>query len=421
MCSSDLGLGPVAQAAAQLFGLQDGLARDTITAWSPGQQVGPNAVTLAAWDERQISGVAGQAQADIALGDVPPLEHYTGHGERRHADGRVDTAQPASRDVADARAAAHMAALQLAHHQLHGQGAVRGLQAGATFSLTGHSLYDGGLMGMAKQAAGTDAPQGCFCVLAITHDAANNLGANAAAILKSTDVEQGSYCNAFSAAPATARLAAPLPLSPTAPGPQTAVVVAAEGQPLSTDRDGRIRIQFAWQRGAAPLAGGLIAPTTPGGANTGHAPGDDRSGTWVRVAQSVAGPNYGAVFTPRVGTEVLVDFIDGDIDRPIVVGQLHNGAHDLPWPAGVDAGANHPGTVSGWHSPHLDGGGVNQWLIDDATGQLRMRLASNSGATGHHELTLGHLIQQSVMGGSGCAHRGAWLGEDFYEIGRAHV
>jgi type VI secretion system secreted protein VgrG len=120
------------------------------------------------------------------------------------------------------------------------------------------------------------------------------------------------------------------------------------------------------------------------------------------------------VFTPRAGTEVLVDFIDGDIDRPLVIGQLHNGAHDLPWPAGVDAGANHPGTVSGWHSPNLDGGGANQWLIDDATGQLRMRLASHGGATGHSELTLGHIIQQGAMGGAGQAQRGQWLGEGFY-------
>jgi type VI secretion system secreted protein VgrG len=162
------------------------------------------------------------------------------------------------------------------------------------------------------------------------------------------------------------------------------------------------------------LPGGLSAPTTPTGAATGHAPGNERSGTWVRVAQSVAGPNWGAVFTPRAGTEVLVDFVDGDIDRPIVVGQLHNGQHDLPWPAGVDASANHPGTVSGWHSQHLDGQGANQWLIDDATGQLRMRLASHSAATGWNELSLGHLIQHSGHGGEGHARRGQWLGSGFY-------
>jgi type VI secretion system secreted protein VgrG len=101
--------------------------------------------------------------------------------------------------------------------------------------------------------------------------------------------------------------------------------------------------------------------------------------------------------------------------RPlIVVGQLHNGAHDLPWPAGVDSGANHPGTVSGWHHSHLDGQGANQWLIDDATGQLRMRLASHSAATGWSELSLGHIIQQSGHGGQGHAQRGQWLGEGFY-------
>ncbi len=126
------------------------------------------------------------------------------------------------------------------------------------------------------------------------------------------------------------------------------------------------------------------------------------------------GPNWGAVFTPRAGTEVLVDFVDGDIDCPIVVGQMHNGQHDLPWPAGVDASANHPGTVSGWHSQHLDGQGANQWLIDDATGQLRMRLASHSAATGWNELSLGHLIQHSGHGGEGHARRGQWLGSGFY-------
>ena len=276
---------------------------------------------------------------------------------------------------------------------------------GRAFALTEHSLY-----GPEALASGANR----FVVLRVTHEAANNLGSQAAQILLATDIEQGSYRNHFQAVPATARLLPPPVERPTAPGLQTATVVAAEGEPLTTDRDGRIRIQFGWQRGTAPLPGGLSAPTSPTGATTGHAPGNERSGTWVRVAQSVAGPNWGAVFTPRAGTEVLVDFVDGDIDRPIVVGQLHNGQHDLPWPAGVDASANHPGTISGWHSQHLDVQGANQRLIDDATGQLRMRLASHSAATGWSELSLGHLIQHSGHGGQGHAHRGQWLGSGFY-------
>lgn len=385
------------------LGLGQGLVEDTITAWSVGQRVGTNAVTLAGWDERQLAGVSSQARAVSIPAAVPALEHYRGHGERRHADGRVSAAQAASTAVADARASALMAAHELSHHRTQGQSAVRALQASANFRITEHSLYAG--MGSADQQ---------FCVLSVTHEAANNLGAEAAQILQSTDLAQGSYRNRFTAAPASARLA-PLPAhKPTAPGLQTAIVMAAPEEALTTDRDGRVRVQFGWQRGASPLAGGQVGPATPAGQDTGHAPGHDGSGTWVRVAKSMAGANWGAVFTPRVGTEVLVDFIDGDIDRPIVVGQLHNGQHDLPWPAGVDAGSNHPGTVSGWHHQQLDRQGANQWLLDDATGQLRMRLASHGAATGWNELTLGRIIGQSGQGGSGHAHRGAWLGEGFY-------
>jgi type VI secretion system secreted protein VgrG len=367
-----------------------GLAPDTITAWCVGQQVGPNAVMLAAWDERQLAGMSGTDNANIALGNVPTLEHYSGQGERRYADGQAQ---------------ALMAAHQLRQILVSGQSAVRALSPGDTFQVTEHSLYGQGLAEHADNA---------FCALSITHEAANNLGHQAAQILQRTDVEQGSYRNQFKAAPATARLVPQPSNRPTAPGMQTAIVMAAKGEPLTSDRNHRIRIQFGWQRGTAPLPGALAAPQTLGGADTGHAPGNEQSGTWVRVAQGVAGPNWGAVFTPRAGTEVLVDFIDGDIDRPIVIGQLHNGQHDLPWPAGVDSGANHPGTISGWHSQHLDGQGANQWLIDDASSQLRMRLLNYSAHTGHSELTLGHIIAQSAQGGAGHAQRGQWLGEGFY-------
>jgi uncharacterized protein involved in type VI secretion and phage assembly len=105
----------------------------------------------------------------------------------------------------------------------------------------------------------------------------------------------------------------------------------------------------------------------------------------VRVAEAVAGPNWGSQFTPRLSAEVLVDFLDGDMDQPVIVGQLYNGVDTPPFAAGVDSGINHGGTISGWHSVnHSAGGGggsagggsgsgassgYNQWVLDDTRGQ----------------------------------------------------
>lgn len=129
----------------------------------------------------------------------------------------------------------------------------------------------------------------------------------------------------------------------------------------------------ALRHAAVPLPGGL--PHDPASPDTsGHAPADDRSTPWVRVALPWAGENWGAVAVPRIGTEVLVAFIEGDIDRPVIVGSLYSGGHRPPFSAGIDSGAGHAGMLSGWHSDALDGGGYNQWVLDDTTGQLRMRL-----------------------------------------------
>ncbi|BDT56740.1 hypothetical protein MasN3_02340 [Massilia varians] len=138
----------------------------------------------------------------------------------------------------------------------------------------------------------------------------------------------------------------------------------------------------------------------------GCAPGNESSGTWVRVAEALAGPNWGTVFTPRIGTEVLVDFIEGDIDRPVIVAQLYNGVDLPPFSAGVDSGANHAGVLSGIHTRNFDGSGYNQWQIDDTAGQLRMRLASSVGLS---QLNLGYLIHQEP----GTAQRGTYRGSGF--------
>ena len=376
-----------------------GLPEDTITAIALERSVRPNAVTQAAWDARQLAGVSAEVRSTLQAGDVPTLEVYDGRGERRFAQHTAGDDQAHS-PLADNRAALALARHELAMKTLHGDSAVRTLAPGANFKLTEHSLYG--------SVPGRDDNE--FVVLSVQHEAANNLGSEAAQLLKRTELEAGSYRNHFQAAPAAARLTPSHNPKPRAAGVQTALVVGHSGDTVTTERDLRVRIQFPWQRGQAPLAGGLSGPQTPGQEATGHAPGDAAASQWVRVAQASAGANWGAVFMPRIGTEVLVEFVEGDPDRPLIVGQLHNGQDALPWPAGVDSGANHPGTLSGWHSHTLDGEGINQWVIDDATSQLRMRLASHSQGSPWSELSLGHIIGQ----GAQSSQRGAWLGSGFY-------
>ncbi len=178
-----------------------------------------------------------------------------------------------------------------------------------------------------------------------------------------------------------------------------------EGESLTTERDLRVKLQYPWQRGQAPLPGGVAHDDTSPDAK-GNAPGNETSGTWVRIAHPSAGANWGSSFVPRIGTEVSVTFIEADIDRPVIVGQLYNGADSPPYAAGVDSGVNHPGVISGIHSRALDGGATNEWVLDDATAQMRTRLAASITQA---QLGLGHLIQQTA----GNAQRGSWQGSGF--------
>lgn len=114
------------------------------------------------------------------------------------------------------------------------------------------------------------------------------------------------YTNSFEAAP-QANVYRPLRTTPVPriAGVVTARVVGPEGEEIHTDKYGRVRVVFGWdaRRYRSPVAGGDC---------------------WVRVAQPLAGTAWGAFFLPRVGHEVLVSFIDGDPDQPIVVGSLYN-------------------------------------------------------------------------------------------------
>ncbi|MGI9216744.1 MAG: type VI secretion system Vgr family protein, partial [Hydrogenophaga sp.] len=234
---------------------------------------------------------------------------------------------------------------------------------------------------------------------------------------------------------------APLYPTPRPGGPLTATVVGPDGATsgsgageIHTDRLGRIRIRFDFQASEAQ---------TPA-ANTSNA------STWVRVMQRFAGAGMGWQFIPRVGQEVLVDFVDGQIERPIVIAALYNGQGEAgvpPTPGGPGAQAelsalarssdHRPGAqgnrIGAGHSPawhgagsaaatagsngqcnasalngiktqEFGGSGHNQLVFDDSAGQLRVQLATTQHGT---QLNLGHLIHQADN------HRGSLRGAGF--------
>jgi type VI secretion system secreted protein VgrG len=104
--------------------------------------------------------------------------------------------------------------------------------------------------------------------------------------------------------------AARLTPKPVVGGPQTAVVVGKKGQEIWCDEHGRVKVKFHWDR---------------------ESEGNENSSCWVRVAQTWAGNGWGSMHIPRVGQEVIVDFLEGDPDRPIITGRVYNGDNPPPY------------------------------------------------------------------------------------------
>jgi type VI secretion system secreted protein VgrG len=353
-------------------------SEDAIDRFTARRQVQANAVGISSWDPAQLLAPGAEQQSSLDAGELPTLAVYDGGGERiASASGEPDQYSQLM-----------LQALELDNKIFEGEGAVRQLAAGHAFALTQHERY---------------ADDNRFTVLWVRHEARNNVLTGVSNPF--TALEPGTYRNQFGCARAAVAIvprATAAPQAATALGPQTAIIVGAGDAVATTTRDHQVRIQFAWQRGQGANAGGISHDTDA----KGSAPGDDSSGTWVRVAEALAGPNWGSQFTPRIGTEVLVDFIDNDMDRPLVVAQLYTGPDQPPYAAGEDSGANHAGTLSGIHSHNFDGGGYNQWQLDDTPGQVRTRLATSSAAT---QLNLGYLIQQAPSS----SQRGAYRGSGF--------
>ena len=153
-----------------------------------------------------------------------------------------------------------------------------------------------------------------------------------------------SYSNRFTAIPASVpfRPARVTP-RPVVEGIQTATVTGPDGEEIYTDKYGRVKVQFHWDR-----EGGR----------------DEKSSCWIRVSSTFAGGQYGSIFTPRIGQEVVVDFLEGDPDRPLVTGSVYNADRMPPYELPGEKTKSTTKTNSS-----LGGKGFNEIRYEDKKGE----------------------------------------------------
>jgi type VI secretion system secreted protein VgrG len=205
---------------------------------------------------------------------------------------------------------------------VHGESGCRQFTAGSKFTLREHARAD------------FNGPY----VLTSVHHSASEQGYDSGG----GDGDH-SYSNTFTCIPADARFrpqrATPRPI---VQGSQTAEVVGPAGEEIFTDKFGRVKVQFHWDREGTK---------------------NENSSCWIRVSHPWAGKLWGSVAIPRIGQEVIVDFLEGDPDQPIVTGRVYNGEQMPPYalPAG--------GMISGVKSNSTKGGGgYNEISLDDTKG-----------------------------------------------------
>lgn len=203
----------------------------------------------------------------------------------------------------DAVAKVRLAEAQTEYERFHGGAShCAGLRTGSKFSLTDHPDDD-----LARD----------YVIVATEHTMVSNAYSSAAA-------EPFSMAVAVQAIDADSTFRPPRTTPrPVIQGAQTALVVGKSGEEIDVDKYGRVKVQFPWDR---------------------YGKKDENSSCWVRVAQVWAGKNWGAMHIPRIGQEVLVSFLEGDPDRPIITGRVYNA--DMMPPYELPANATQSGIKS---------------------------------------------------------------------------
>ncbi|MGI8490375.1 type VI secretion system tip protein VgrG [Pectobacterium sp. S5] len=174
-------------------------------------------------------------------------------------------------------------------------------------------------------------------LVAITHS-----GQQPQALEEESGGEPTTYSNSFEVVKASTTWRADLPYKPMVDGPQIATVVGPAGEEIYCDQYGRVKLQFPWDRYGAS---------------------DDQSSCWVRVSQGWAGGQYGLIAIPRIGHEVIVSFLEGDPDQPIVTGRTFHATNPSPYPLPANK------TRTSLRTSTHKGAGFNELRFEDQAGQ----------------------------------------------------
>ncbi|MES0029295.1 MULTISPECIES: type VI secretion system tip protein TssI/VgrG [unclassified Mesorhizobium] len=281
-----------------------------ITEWIPGSSVRPGAYVHTDYDFKKPG-------ADLMAKSAQPFNHKLAAGENyRQPGAHLEVGR------GDSLAAIRREEIQAVHHRIAAVGTVRGLYSGCTFKLDGFPRED-----QNQEYLVVSAEYRLFDPGYRPH----------------ADVDSENFKVILGVAPTALPYRPPrVTTRPIMRGPQTATVVGPSGEEIFTDKYARVKVQFHWDRLGKK---------------------DQNSSCFVRVSQTWAGSGWGFIQIPRIGQEVIVDFIEGDPDLPIITGRVYN-ASQMP-PYGLPGSA----TQSGWKSDSSKGGGgYNELMFEDKAG-----------------------------------------------------
>lgn len=290
---------------------------DSIANWSVGRQMRTGTFSSSDYDfTRPAAKLLTRLKRPMKQGH-PAQEVYDYPGEflkssegEQHVKVRLDELQ-ANFEVA------------------HAEGTVHGLYAGGLFTLEGHPRSD---------------QNNEYLVTAASYTLAGNAH-------DTGEGEERAFLGRYSCLNSQQQFRAPSRTPrPKVDGPQTATVVGKAGEDISTDQYGRVKVKFHWDLDPAR---------------------DETSSCWVRVSQVWAGAQWGAMHIPRIGQEVIVDFLEGDPDRPIITGRVYNGLQMPPY------GLPENMTQSGIKSRSTPGGtasNFNELRFEDKKGKEELHI-----------------------------------------------